>query len=88
MFGDWNYINNFSAGLNSEELIAFILKMKQQQHDINLRRTRKKNPSPRCVCKAICSMEEWAEKIGLMALYTVVLPSNCIYIDPKITGSV
>ena len=24
-----------------------ILKMKQQQHDINLRRTRKKNPSPR-----------------------------------------
>ena len=23
-----------------------ILKMKQQQHDINLRRTRKKNPSP------------------------------------------
>ena len=26
-----------------------ILKMKQQQHDINLRRTRKKNPSPRWV---------------------------------------
>ena len=27
--------------------VVSILKMKQQQHDINLRRTRKKNPSPR-----------------------------------------
>ena len=24
MFGDWNYINNVSAGLNSGELIAFV----------------------------------------------------------------
>ena len=62
MFGDWNYINNVSAGLNSGELIAFV--------------------------KLFAGMEEWAEKIGLMALCTVVLPSNCIYIDPKIIGSV
>ena len=27
--------------------VLTLLKMKQQQHDINLRRTRKKNPSPR-----------------------------------------
>ena len=31
----------------SHAIRIFILKMEQQQHNINLRRTRKKNPSPR-----------------------------------------
>ena len=39
----------FGHAWNIKKAATFgnILKMKQQQHDINLRRTRKKNPSPR-----------------------------------------